>query len=217
MQFEFASDRRGGVILIGALAVSVLALFAAFGIEAATAALDKAALQEAADAAALHGAKELTLASKAGVAERSRALALGRLDDEGQRAQTAATARLVDEDEGVNVRLVQTRPSLFQLLTRRPVVIAAEATAMRLGSVPLCVLAHGEDGSALKLRDSAPATKLVITGSGQIAEHSDWTVMVAKALEVRGSPTLVINARYAESRVPVPPGAGPPDDVRLSR
>ena len=35
-----------------------------------------------------------------------------------------------------------------------------------------------------------------------------WTVVVAKALQLTGSPNLVINANYASSTVPVPAGAG---------
>ena len=54
-----------------------------------------------------------------------------------------------------------------------------------------------------------PASKLIVRGTDQIAEASDWTVMIVETLEVRGSPTLVINADYAGSDVPVPQGLGP--------
>lgn len=54
-----------------------------------------------------------------------------------------------------------------------------------------------------------PVAKLVVEGAGDIAESSDWTVMVVEALEVRGSPNLVINADYAGAAVPVPQGVGP--------
>lgn len=54
-----------------------------------------------------------------------------------------------------------------------------------------------------------PASRLIVRGSNQIAERSDWTVMIVETLEIRGSPTLVINADYAGSDIPVPPGVGP--------
>ena len=41
-----------------------------------------------------------------------------------------------------------------------------------------------------------------------MADQSAWTVVVAKGLQLQGSPNLVINANYAGSNVPVPAGAG---------
>ena len=56
-----------------------------------------------------------------------------------------------------------------------------------------------------------PAAKLVVSGgAGTLAQQSNWTVTVTKALVVTGSPTLVINADYGKSDVPVPAGVGPP-------
>jgi len=54
-----------------------------------------------------------------------------------------------------------------------------------------------------------PAATLQVTGTGnQVADQSAWTVVVAKGLQMQGSPNLVINANYAGSNVPVPAGAG---------
>jgi len=60
-----------------------------------------------------------------------------------------------------------------------------------------------------------PVAKLIVEGSSDIAESSDWTVMVVDSLEIRGSPNLVINADYAGARVPVPKGVGPNSMVHL--
>lgn len=54
-----------------------------------------------------------------------------------------------------------------------------------------------------------PVSKLIVKGTDRIAEASDWTVMVVQSLEIRGSPTLVINADYSGAVVPVPIGVGP--------
>jgi hypothetical protein len=66
-----------------------------------------------------------------------------------------------------------------------------------------------------------PAAKLLIDGSTKVAAQSDWTVVVAEEVEVKGSATLVINAQYARSGVPVPPGVGDRTitsrNVRLTR
>ena len=54
-----------------------------------------------------------------------------------------------------------------------------------------------------------PSATLNVTGaSDNVADQSAWTVVVAKALQLQGSPNLVINANYANSTVPVPAGAG---------
>lgn len=53
-----------------------------------------------------------------------------------------------------------------------------------------------------------PAALLIVTGKNRVAEAADWTVMIARRLEIVGSPTLVINANYGASDVPVPDGVG---------
>jgi len=66
--------------------------------------------------------------------------------------------------------------------------------------------------SARKLEGAIyiPDATLQVTGSGnQVADQSAWTVVVAQALQLSGSPNLVINANYAASSVPVPGGVGP--------
>lgn len=53
-----------------------------------------------------------------------------------------------------------------------------------------------------------PVSHLIVEGKNPVAEGSDWTVMIVRSLEVRGSPTLVINADYSGAVVPVPAGVG---------
>ncbi len=54
-----------------------------------------------------------------------------------------------------------------------------------------------------------PDATLSITGAGdKVADQSAWTVIVAQAIQMTGSPNLVINANYASSSVPVPAGVG---------
>ncbi|HEX4196572.1 MAG TPA: pilus assembly protein TadG-related protein [Caulobacteraceae bacterium] len=55
-----------------------------------------------------------------------------------------------------------------------------------------------------------PNATLAVSGNNtQVADQSAWTVVVAKAISLAGSPNLVINANYAGSSVPVPGGVGP--------
>jgi hypothetical protein len=55
----------------------------------------------------------------------------------------------------------------------------------------------------------APNAVLQVTGANnRVADQSAWTVIVAKSIQMTGSPNLVINANYAGSGVPVPNGVG---------
>lgn len=53
-----------------------------------------------------------------------------------------------------------------------------------------------------------PSAQLIVEGRADVARDSAWTVIVAKGLELKGSPSLFINANYGGSDVPVPAGVG---------
>lgn len=55
----------------------------------------------------------------------------------------------------------------------------------------------------------APSARVVVEGRADVARDSAWTVIVARGLLMRGSPSLFINADYNATRVPVPAGVGP--------
>lgn len=54
-----------------------------------------------------------------------------------------------------------------------------------------------------------PSARLIVEGKEDVARESAWTVIVAKSVELKGSPSLFINANYNASNVPVPDGVGP--------
>jgi hypothetical protein len=64
-----------------------------------------------------------------------------------------------------------------------------------------------------------PNATLQIEGSNKVGQASEWTVIVARQLQLNGGPNLVINANYAGSSVPVPGGVGlnTPVQVTLQR
>ena len=53
-----------------------------------------------------------------------------------------------------------------------------------------------------------PAGRLVVDGKEEVARQSAWTVIVAKQVELKGDPTLVMNTDYNIGGVPVPAGVG---------
>ncbi len=54
----------------------------------------------------------------------------------------------------------------------------------------------------------SPNAKLILNGSKQAAQASDWTVIAAKSLQTNGQANLQINTNYAGSQVSVPIGIG---------
>lgn len=53
-----------------------------------------------------------------------------------------------------------------------------------------------------------PSARLIVEGDSEVARDSAWTVIVAKELQMKGNPSLVINANYSATDVPVPSGVG---------
>jgi hypothetical protein len=53
-----------------------------------------------------------------------------------------------------------------------------------------------------------PMTKLLVSGQGDVAEGSQWSVIVARNIHLKGNARLVINSDYEGSPVPVPIGVG---------
>ncbi len=54
-----------------------------------------------------------------------------------------------------------------------------------------------------------PSARLIVEGTADVARDSAWTVIVAQQVQMKGSPSLFINANYDASDVPVPDGVGP--------
>jgi hypothetical protein len=54
-----------------------------------------------------------------------------------------------------------------------------------------------------------PSARLIVEGDADVARDSAWTVIVAREVQLKGSPSLFINANYDASDVPVPAGVGP--------
>jgi len=57
-----------------------------------------------------------------------------------------------------------------------------------------------------------PSAQLIVEGGkAEVARDSAWTVIVARSLQLKGAPSLIINANYSSTDVPVPDGVGPRD------
>ena len=126
---------------------------------------------------------------------------------------------------GDDVALVFDRDSEFQFQDSSQIRLRGRRTGPFAGFVVATTRDNREtfevsSDSARELLGTVyiPGAKFLVTGTRPVADQSAWTVIVAKSIQMRGSPNLVINANYAGSSVPVPSGVGPSGgSVRLAR
>jgi Flp pilus assembly protein TadG len=117
---------------------------------------------------------------------------------------------------GSNVVLVFNTGSSFQFNDTSTITLAGRQSGTYAGFVVATTRANTStfsisSTSARKLEGTiyVPSSTLQITGTAdKVEDQSAWTVIVAEAIDMVGSPNLVVNANYAASTVPVPAGVG---------
>jgi hypothetical protein len=135
---------------------------------------------------------------------------------------------VIDENarlEGVDVVAFFDQQSRFQFTGSARVSLDGRKTGLYAGMVMGAMRSNRQDFvvSADHVESLlgviyVPSARLIVEGSADVARDSAWTVIVAKELQMKGSPSLFINANYDASDVPVPQGVGPREgDARLVR
>ncbi len=141
-------DARGGTAVIFALGAPALALLACGAIDLAGVNSDHTAFQDAADATALAMAKQLGVATAAGISARAQDYATGQLAQVATRDGVTVTTKISADNSSVTVAVDGTRQSFFgNLLPPGGWTLHAQATASTLGELPLCVLSSGTGGT----------------------------------------------------------------------
>lgn len=134
----------GGTAVTFAALVPILAVIGAGAIELAQVNSDRSATQDAADAAALMGARQLSV-SPNGVEQRADAYATDELSQIAGHA-TISVATTVGPTS-VTVAITTQRASFFgNLIPPGGFTTRVQATAMSMAAVPLCVLAIAPSG-----------------------------------------------------------------------
>jgi hypothetical protein len=118
--------------------------------------------------------------------------------------------------KGANVTLIFDKDATFNFTDTSSIDLTGANTGSYAGFVILTTRDNINafsisSNNARRLEGAVyiPSATLNVTGtSNNVADQSAWTVVVAKSLQLQGSPNLVINANYAASNVPVPAGAG---------
>ena len=117
---------------------------------------------------------------------------------------------------GVNVVLFFDMASRFDFRDSAVVNLDGRNTGAYAGMVMVATRGNIQDFTITSDRVETllgviyvPDARLIVAGSADVARDSAWTVIVARRLQLNGSPSLVINANYSSSNVPVPDGVGP--------
>ncbi|MBW3618440.1 MAG: hypothetical protein KY446_11995 [Proteobacteria bacterium] len=153
---RFAGARRGGIVPMAAAGVPLVAVLAIAATELTALNSDKTAMQDVADQVALDGANQLTLANTVGITERVETSALHALEELAARSELTVSAKILGENTAVQVSMVSRRTSFFgNLLPPGGFVTTAQATAIKMPTMPLCVLAHADDSNTVRLEDSS--------------------------------------------------------------
>jgi Flp pilus assembly protein TadG len=192
---RFSVSSHGGIVPMAAAAIPMIALLTIAATEMAAVHSDKTHLQDVADAVALDAANQLTLVSNLGVPERAEASAREQLKALAARSiGLEIKAELVNDETAVRVMLESRRTSFFgNMLPPGGFVTRAEATALRMPTVPLCVLSHQTSSNTLKLDDRAQLT------APDCLVHSNNEIRVEDAALLSAS--LVQAVQSAEGRI----------------
>ncbi|MDB5433416.1 MAG: hypothetical protein JWP35_4532 [Caulobacter sp.] len=213
---RFGIDRRGGIAMIFALGVPVIAVIACGAVDLAAVNADRNTLQDTADAAALSAAKQLTLAADpTAVGQRAEDYVGGQLSKLSAAVSYKVTTDVAADRSSVTVKIDGVRMSFFaNMLPPGGWKLHALATAAPMGKRPLCVLASGDtagDGIAMDGNAMVTAPKCLIHSNGHVAvQNSAW--LQAAAVQSVGfanghiTPTPLVDA---------PPVSDPFADMNL--
>ncbi|HEY1427664.1 MAG TPA: TadE/TadG family type IV pilus assembly protein [Caulobacteraceae bacterium] len=141
-------DARGSVATTAALVIPILAVLTCGAIDLAGVNADRAAMQDTADATALAMARQLGVASNAGITARAQDYAQAQLAGIASQDQLSITTTIAPDNSTITVAISGARPSFFgNLLPPGGWRLGAQATAASLGEIPLCVLSSGSSGA----------------------------------------------------------------------
>lgn len=188
----FAQSRRGGVAAIFGLAVPVLAVLACGAVDLSSVASDRGKMQDVADAAALDGATQLSVANSRGAATRAGQFARDQLSSVAKRWALTANVTTAADASSITVAVNGHRASFFgNLLPMGGWKLDVQSTAQPLGKTPLCVLttssAGAPAGGALTMQDQSQVTAagcLVHSNSNlTVPSPADLTSATAEAVD----------------------------------
>lgn len=188
----FCRDRRAGVTVILAIALPALLMLICAAIDLASLNADHSAMQDAADATALAMAKQLGVATAAGITARASDYADAQLGDITTRDGVQVSTAIAADNSSVTVSLTGHRASFFgDLLPPGGWTLKAQATAVTMGELPLCVLSYGAAGG----QNLHVANQSQVTASGCLVQSNGNITVDPTASLTSGMAQAVGNAQ----------------------
>ncbi|MGF1543755.1 MAG: TadE/TadG family type IV pilus assembly protein [Parvularculaceae bacterium] len=195
---RFARRDHGNVALLFAVLAPLLIGVAGAAIDYGRYATFRISLQDAADAAAILGARQMSLSSAASVAENvASAAALERAADAGAQGATAVPAAHVAA-RSMTVRIAfEWTPTMLTTLYRNPLKVEASATAQLVSSGNICVLGLAPGpGEAVS---SAGASRITGNGCGVFANATTANALAAAGSALITADIICSSGGYAGS------------------
>jgi Flp pilus assembly protein TadG len=168
----FWRDRRGGIAVILAVVLPALLMLICAAIDLSSLNGERSQMQDAADATALAMAKQLGVATAAGITARATDYADAQLGPVATKDNVQVATTIASDNSSVTVTLTGKRASFFgNLLPPGGWTLNTQATAMTMGELPLCVLSYGvAGGSNLHVANQShmTATGCLVQSNGNI-------------------------------------------------
>ena len=204
----FARSRRGGVAAIFCVTVPVLAVLACGAVDLSSVASDRSTMQDVADAAALDGATQLSVANTQGAAARADQFAQDQLSSVTKRWALTTNVTTAADASSITVTVTGHRASFFgDLLPIGGWNLDVQSTAQPLAKMPLCVLttssAGAPAGGAITMQDQSQ-----INASGCLVHSNSNLAALSPADLIAGTAEAVDTATGQIS--PAPQTGAPP-------
>lgn len=170
---------------MAAVALPVLCLLGAGGLDLASVYSDRSQLQDAADAAALDAAKQLGMTGPAGISARADSMVRTELLSMQGRVDVAVTATVAADNSAVTVAVKGHRGSFFgNMFPPGGWSLEADATAKPSGQVPLCVLQSSGDQMQIGGQSHMTAANCLVQSNGSIQVDPDAQIRAGLAQAV---------------------------------
>lgn len=168
---------------------------------------DKSRMQDVADAAALDGANQLSVANSTGAADRAKQFATDQLASIATRVSLTTNVTVASNATSLTVAIQGHRPSFFgNLLPLGGWTFNAQSTAQPLGRMPLCVLSTSpaalSGGGAITMQDQSQ-----INATGCLV-HSNSNLVVPAPADLNSGTAEAVGA--ATGQISPTPQTGAP-------
>ncbi|MGH3431159.1 MAG: TadE/TadG family type IV pilus assembly protein [Mycobacteriales bacterium] len=221
---RFCRATSGGIAVLFAFLVPPLCVLVCGAVELASLESEHSAMQDAGDATALAMAKQVNVATFAGIQARATTYADDELGELASRDNVQVTTQVDTLHNAVTVTLTGHRASFFgNILPPGGWTIVTASTAQAVGEIPLCVLSFGGSVNAkinLGGGSQLTAAQCLVQSNGDVSANNP-SILTAGLTQAVGRATgnivpqaqvgaAPIDDPFASMKVSIPPNSCSP-------